>query len=45
MRSFFIREAIAQALIDRGAITDLEQNPLFQEKLLKLCGAPEQNSI
>ena len=39
-RSFFIREAIAKALVDRGAIENLEHNAVFQEKLLELCGAP-----
>ncbi|MEM8828960.1 MAG: hypothetical protein AAGE96_06330 [Cyanobacteria bacterium P01_G01_bin.19] len=39
-RSFFIREAIAKALVDRGAIENLEHNTVFQEKLLELCGAP-----
>ncbi|MEM7590463.1 MAG: hypothetical protein AAF383_02885 [Cyanobacteria bacterium P01_A01_bin.83] len=39
-RSFFIREAIAKALVDRGAIANLERNAVFQEKLLELCGAP-----
>ncbi len=39
-RSFFIREAIAKALIDRGAISDLEHNDVFQNKMSELCGAP-----
>ena len=39
-RSFFIREAIAKALIDRGAIADLEHHAVFRNKMLKLCGVP-----
>ena len=39
-RSFFIREAIAKALTDRGAIAKLEHNAIFQNKMLELCGAP-----
>ena len=39
-RSFFIREAIAKALINRGAIADLEHHAVFQNKMLELCGAP-----
>ena len=39
-RSFFIREAIAKALIDRGAIADLEHYADFQNKMSELCGAP-----
>ena len=37
-RSFFIREAISKALIDRGAIPNLEQNVEFQKTLQALCG-------
>ena len=39
-RSFFIREAIAKALIDRGAIDNLENHTVFQNKMSELCGAP-----
>ena len=39
-RSFFIREAIAKALIDRGGIDNLENHTVFQNKMLELCGAP-----
>ena len=39
-RSFFIREAIAKALIDRGAIADLEHHAVFQNKMSELCGTP-----
>ena len=39
-RSFFIREAIAKSLIDRGAIADLEHNTIFQNKMREFCGAP-----
>ena len=39
-RSFFIREAIAKALIERGAISNLENKAVFQDKLRELCGAP-----
>ena len=37
-RSFFIREAISKALIDRGAIPNLEKNVEFQKTLQVLCG-------
>lgn len=37
-RSFFIREALSKALIDRGAIPSLEQNSEFQKVLESLCG-------
>ena len=39
-RSFFIREAIAKALIDRGAIDNLENHTVFQNKMSELCGVP-----
>lgn len=37
-RSFFIREAISNALINRGAIPNLENNTEFRETLRSLCG-------
>ena len=37
-RSFFIREALSNALINRGAIPNLEQNTEFQKTLRSLCG-------
>lgn len=39
-RSFFIREAVAKALIDRGSIANLEHHAVFQNKMLELCGVP-----
>ena len=38
-RSFFIREALIEALINRGAIADLENNSEFQNTLMSLCGS------
>ena len=37
-RSFFIREALSDALINRGAIPHLENNVEFRETLRSLCG-------
>lgn len=37
-RSFFIREALSNALINRGAISSLENNAEFQKTLKSLCG-------
>ena len=37
-RSFFIREALSNALINRGAIPNLEDNTEFREILRSLCG-------
>ena len=37
-RSFFIREALSNALINRGAIPSLENNTEFQKTLESLCG-------
>ena len=38
-RSFFIREALVDALINRGAIVGLEQNDEIQDALISLCGS------
>ncbi len=38
-RSFFIREALIDALINRGAIAGLEQNLEIQDGLKALCGS------
>ena len=38
-RSFFIREALIDALINRGAIADLENNLEIQDTLMSLCGS------
>ncbi len=38
-RSFFIREALVDALINRGAIPDLEHNLEIQNTLMSLCGS------
>lgn len=37
-RSFFIREVLSNALIERGAIPNLGHNAQFQETLQSLCG-------
>ncbi|MGV2831351.1 hypothetical protein [Myxosarcina sp. GI1(2024)] len=37
-RSFFIREALSNALINRGAIPSLGNNTEFQKTLQGLCG-------
>ena len=38
-RSFFIREALVDALINRGAIADFENNLEIQDTLRCLCGS------
>ena len=38
-RSFFIREALIDALIKRGAIADLKHNLEIQKSLKSLCGS------
>ena len=38
-RSFFIREALIDALINRGAIPDLKHNLEIQDSLKSLCGS------
>lgn len=38
-RSFFIREALIDALINRGAIPDLKHNLEIQNTLMSLCGS------
>ena len=38
-RSFFIREALVDSLINRGAIADLANNHEIQNTLMSLCGS------
>ena len=38
-RSFFIREALVDALINRGAISNLESNSEMARTLQALCGS------